>query len=199
MTGAKFLISACLFLLACVVCCSQVANAQTQGGEGPCSFDGSDDLKRGKPQIFGKDFLVPPLHLRFVRKETGKPVIPKIVHVSYGWKWIEYPYPEHSWGAWSDAGEAFQCSTGGSNELVVPARTVKPRGWYDGKYTRFPHNLSGSKRPKFDGVVIVVEFDNCRPRLVISAGELDDYKGTAATLKLPCTWPVEVQFEQSPK
>jgi hypothetical protein len=175
------------------------ASAQTPGSNAECRFDGNTDVTKGKPVIFGDDFHVSELHLRFVNKETRRPIIPKAVHINYGWKWLEYPYPEHAWGAWSDASESVLCSTGGASELLVPARTVKPRGWYEGKYTRFPYILTGSKKPKFDGIVIVVEFDNCTPRLEVEAKDLDRYKDTTAVIKLPCQWPVEVEFVKRSK
>lgn len=184
-----------LFLLVIIVIVSPTnAFAQNPGGKAECHFDGSTDATKGKPVIFGDDFQVPELHLRFVNRETGKPLIPKAVHVNYGWKWLEYPYPEHAWGAWSDGSESVLCSIAGTAELVVPPRTVKPRGWYEGKYTRFPYTLTGSKKPKFDGIVIVVEFGSCMPRLEVEANDLDRYKDATAIIKLPCQWPVEVEF-----
>lgn len=185
------------------------ASAQNRANAGSCALVSSDVLfpspSASKPDrppheavIFGKEFPVPELHLRFINQETGKPITPKVVHVAYGWKWLEWPYPEHAWGAWSDAQDSVECTTGGDNELVVPERTVKPRGWYNGKYAKFPYTLSG--KPYFDGLVVVVEFGNdCRPRLAISRKDLDKYRNTVAVLKLPCQWPVEVEFEKRSK
>ena len=48
--------------------------------------------------------------------------------------------------------------------------------WYEGKYTRFPYTLFGSMKPKFEGIVIVVEFDSCVPRLEVEANDLDRYR-----------------------
>jgi len=157
-------------------------------------YEKSPNIK-GAPVIFGQEFRVPEFHLRFLNKSTGKPLVPKTVHVGYGWKWLEYPYPDHAWGAWSDAHDSIECSTTDS-QLVVPAHTVKPRGWYNGKYTGFPYNLTGSKKPKFDGVVLSIEFGGCMPRLEISERELDKYRDSTAMLKLPCQWPVEVEFQK---
>ena len=175
-----------------------VASAQNPGNGGACTFyRNTVGMREEKPTIFGKEFLVPELHMRFVDAKTGKPLIPRVVTVFYLWRWLEYPYPEHGWGAWGEAGELFRCSTGGATQLVVPARTIKPRGWYDGKYTKFPYTLLGSKKPKFDSLEIMIQFGDCAPRIIVKARDLDRYKGSTATLKLYCQWPpVEVEFEK---
>jgi hypothetical protein len=150
----------------------------------------------GKPVIFGKVFHAPELHMRFVRAERDEPIVPDEVDIRYFWEWFEYPYPEHDWGVWSEAEDWVKCTSGGDDQLVVPARDVKPAGWYDGKYTKFPYTLTGNKNPRFSHVVVDVVFGNCRPRFEIPARELDRYRDVIATLKLPCQWPVEVDFEK---
>jgi hypothetical protein len=165
-----------------------VAQSSTNCGE--CSLYGSDDKSRGRAVIFGKNYEVPELHLRFIDQSTGKPISPKYVNVHYVWLWLEYPYPEHPWGAWSDAEDWVRCTTGES-ETTVPAFTVKPRGWYAGKYAKFP----SERKPKFDRIEIVMELEKCAPRLVIKSSELSRYRNATAVVKLSCGAPEEVTFE----
>lgn len=163
----------------------------TAGQDAGCVFNGSDDKTRGKPVIFGKEVTVPSLKLHFVRKQTGQPVTPAAVDIHYYWQWIAHPYPEHSSGAWVDAEERLKC-TPRSSEMIVPARTIQPRGWYIGRYTSMPW-----QKPKLSRVEIVTEVEGCAPRLIIEAGELARFKNTAATLILPCAGRAEVKFEPS--
>lgn len=176
---------------ACVLYLSGVMVARPN----PSPYGGPDT--RGEPVIFGKEFQVPELHMRFVDAATGKPVIPKVVDVHYYWLWLEWPYPEHDWGAWSDAEDWVKCATG-SDQLVVPTHRVKPRGWYNGKYTKFPYTLSGSKEPKFDRLEIVFETENCAPRLIVPARDIRRFKDRTAVVKLPCAGWAEVEFERPP-
>lgn len=156
-----------------------------------CSLYGSEDKSRGQAVIFGRKYDVPELHLRYVDKATGKPISPKHVNVHYYWEWLEYPYPEHPWGAWSDAEDWIRCTTEGESEITIPAFTVKPRGWYAGKYTRFP----SEKKPRFDRIEIVIELENCAPRLMVKSNELSRYRNATALVKLSCGEPEEVTFE----
>lgn len=156
-----------------------------------CSLYGSEDKSRGQAVIFGREYHVPGLHLRFLDQATGKPISPKYVNVHYYWLWLEYPYPEHPWGAWSDGEDWVRCATEGQSEITVSAFTVKPRGWYAGKYTKFP----SEKKPRFDRIEIVIELEKCAPRLVIKSGELSRYRNATAIVKLSCGVPEEVTFE----
>jgi hypothetical protein len=145
-----------------------------------CSAYSKTDQQLGSPLLWGDPYNVPELKLRFI-DGSGKPRIPKSIDVHYYWQWLAYPYPEHSWGAWENAEEWVQCTTGGGqNDLRVPAITIKPRGWYEGKYTRFPWN----KKPKFDRLEIVIEYDGHTPRLVIAKSELKKYRDALAIVKL---------------
>lgn len=200
----------CFWLVLLTFAMAVDVSAQNVGDGDACALHDSDELFPSpyalspstpphKPVIFGKDFQVPELHMRFVDAATGKPVIPKVVNVHYYWLWLEWPAPEHAWGAWSDAQDWVKCTTGGDDQLVVPARTVKPRGWYDGKYTQFPYNLIQDKSPKFDRLEIVFEFGKGAPRLIVDRKELARYKDSTAVLKLPYAGHAQVQFEKRSK
>lgn len=159
---------------------------------GPSPYGGPDT--RAVPVIFGEEFQVPELHMRFLDADSGKPLVPDVVSVRYLWLWMEYPYPEHPWGAWSDAQDRVKCTTGGGDELVVPEHTVRPHGWYDGKYTKFPYTLTGSKHPKFDRLEIVIESAKGAQRLIVKRRELPRYRGTTVVLKLPDAGLMQVEF-----
>jgi hypothetical protein len=195
----------CQLMIMIVAVAGQIASAQQRVGRDSCTLASSDVLfpsaNAPKPStppheavVFGKEFRVPELRMRFVDAETGKPVIPKAINVHYYWQWVEWPYPEHAWGAWSDAQDWVKCTTD-DDQLVIPAHTVKPRGWYNGKYIKFPYTLSGSKDPKFDRLEIVFEFEKGAPRLIINEKELVRYKGVTAVVKLPYAGRAAVKFE----
>lgn len=163
---------------------------------GPCALYASTDQDHhlGKPVVFGKEYTVPALHLRFVDEETGRPVTPRAIDVHYYWEWLEYPYPEHPQGAWSDAEEWVRCTTT-TSQAFVPARTIRPRGWYDGKHARFPW----PRMPRFDRLEIVISFDHSAPRLIIRARQLERYEHAVAVVKLPPAGRATVQFEKNSK
>lgn len=177
--------------------CSVFWSAVVTGGN-PAGYGGPDVTK--PPVIFGKDYHVPALHLRFVDAKTGKPIVPKVVNVQYFWEWLEYPYPEHGWGVWSEVEDWIKCTTGGDNDVIVPARTVKPVGWYNGKYTKFPFTLFGSTLPHFDHleIVVVLKKGGWQDALIVKKKQLDQYKGTVATVTFVNTNP-HAEFQKRPK
>ena len=117
------------------------------------------------------------------------------MNIHYYWEAIVYPATEAPWGAWTDFGEWIRCLPGGRREIAVPAFTVTPRGWYDGKYTKFPW----AKKPRFHQIEIVFDYNRCAPRLIIEAGELGTYKDATALVKLPCAGRAAVTFERTSK
>ena len=166
-------------------------NLSPPGGGWNCSLYASEERNRGNPVIFGKQFAVPALRFRFLDEKRGQPFVPKMVNVHYYWLWIEYPYSEHAWGAWSDAEDWVQCSTKSQDDLIVPARTIQPRGWYSGRYTFFPW-----RQPKFDRLEIVIEHARCAPRLIVEARDLDRFRDATAIVKLLCAARPEVEFQR---
>ena len=126
-----------------------------------CELVGRDDDtlngRLGKPVIFGAAYEVPALVWRFL-----SPTAPESVEARYQWVWIQYPYPEHPFGAWESGEETLACSEP-KLEIVVPSHTVRPRGWYSGTHTSLPW-----KKPKFDQVEFVITWDrNCQQRLML--------------------------------
>ena len=128
-----------------------------QESQSTCTCVKEPEADRGKAVIFGEPVYVPALSFAFVQQETGLPVHPEWVKVFYSWEWIEYPYQEHPWGAWSTASEVWECQATGS-KLEVAARTVRPRGWYAGKYTKWPW----PKKPRFEEVSLRISMGGSR-------------------------------------
>jgi hypothetical protein len=97
-----------------------------------------DPRNERPPVIFGEPRRVRPIRIRMLDGSTGKPLRYESIKVNYGWRWLEYPYPEHAWGAWSEAADQIECDLDSHGWMQTPSHEVRPRGWYDGKYTRFP-------------------------------------------------------------
>jgi len=135
----------------------------------------------GEAVIFSLPVLINSFHLRFVDSRSGQQLVPTKVTLAYGWRWLEYPYPEHSWGAWSGASDLVECEPP-SAELEIPEFEVRPRGWYDGKYIRFQF----PKKPKFTGIAIVIKIGECTTRASITSREAVRLKGSLAVFKANC-------------
>ena len=144
----------------------------------------------GAAVIFGAPVTIPSFRLRIVDSKSGQQLTPKRVSVAYGWRWLEYPYPEHSWGAWSGASDLVECEPS-SAELEIPEFEVRPRGWYDGKYTRFPF----PKRPTFTGISVVIEPGQCTTRADISPKEAVKLKGRFAVFKANCAGESSISIQ----
>ena len=164
--------------------------------DGQCRPFGSADFGREDPVIFGDEFDVPGLNIRFVRKNTGEPLIPDEITLFYMWNWLGEPYEDAVWGRWNSAIERVKCTTNGQSSITIPPYTVRPRGWYDGRYTRFPFTLLGSQRPRFDHIEISIQFGDCRRRWLIGADDLEPYEGNIAIFNLACGGPrPDVEFQ----
>lgn len=135
----------------------------------------------GAAVIFAASVAIPAFHLRFVDSKSGQQLTPTKVSVAYGWRWLEYPYPEHSWGTWSEASDLVECEPP-SAELEIPEFEVRPRGWYDGKYNRFPF----TKKPTFTGIGVVIQLGGCTTRATITPKEAAKLKSRFAVFKANC-------------
>ena len=151
--------------------------------------DDSLNKRVGEPVIQGKPFPVPAMTWRF---SSAAP--PEALEVRYHWQWIDYPYPEHPFGAWVTSTETVECRKTGLT-LEVPARTVQPRGWYQGTYTA----LSWSK-PKFHQVEFVIVWErNCRQTVMLSRRIVHKFRDHEAVLKRSCGALEEIQFVRKKK
>jgi hypothetical protein len=155
--------------------CHLAVNADDNG------FYGKEGEPPGAAKIFGAQVVVPSFQVKFVEEETGRDIIPEKVAVSYSWRWLEYPYPEHPWGVWSSASDGFDCVASESGVHVVEFK-VRPRGWYDGKYTRFPW----SKRPSFTGISIGFKIagNGFSPYAEITPKEVEKISGKTVVIKV---------------
>jgi hypothetical protein len=126
-------ISAALLLLAVRILAAETGGCHFDvraEDNGPLSLNGKP---LGPSVIPAESAAVPAFRLRFVDARTHNVLRPSEVSIAYGWKWLQYPYPEHSWGAWSSASDVVTCAAAGESEIAVPQFEVKPGGWYDGK------------------------------------------------------------------
>ncbi len=152
----------------------------------------SNGKPRGPAIISGDAVSVGAFRLRFVDAKTGQALKPTKVTVAYGWKWLEYPYPEHLWGAWSDASDVVTC-VGTEGEVVsVPQFEVKPRGWYNGKYAKFPF----AKKPSFTGIDVTATLEQCSPRVTIKPEDARKLQGRTAVVKVDCHGESTVTYEK---
>ena len=101
--------------------------------------------------VFGSPQVVPPMRVRFVLTDGASELREKHMRINHGWRWLAFPYPEHARGAWQQEADSLECSPGARGWIQIPSHEVRPRGWYDGKYTRFPW----PKRPHFTEVEMV--------------------------------------------
>jgi hypothetical protein len=146
----------------------------------------------GTALIFDSPVTIPTFRLRFVDKRTGALVRPSEVSLGYGWKWLQYPYPEHSRGAWSTASDLVSCAQPDSGQMIIPQFDVTPRGWYDGKYTKLPF----SNKPKFNGIDVSAVFPGCSSRVTIKPGDARALKGRTVVVKINCQGDATISYEK---
>lgn len=151
-----------------------------------------DGQPLGAALIFSGRVTIPSFRLRFVDKRTGTFVRPSEITLAYGWKWLQYPYPEHSAGAWSTASDLVSCVEPESGQTIVPSFEVTPRGWYDGKYTKFPF----SQKPAFSGIDVSAVFPGCSPRVTMKPGDARALKGRTVVVKVSCQGDSTIVYEK---
>jgi len=143
----------------------------------------AEDNDMGEAKLFGDPVTIPAFNLRFVDGKTKREVSPSKISIIYEWKWLEYPYPEHPLGTWSGARDLVECIEPGT-EALVPEFMVQPRGWYDGKYAKFPFR----GRPSFTEIGIVLYDVGCRTtRSKLSPKEASKLKNNkTVTIEINC-------------
>jgi hypothetical protein len=143
--------------------------------------------------IFGKPYDAPPMRVRFIDGVSGLPLqnlYEGVITVNYSWDWLEYPYPEHSWGAWSTAADELKCKPDSDGWFVTPAHRVTPRGWYDGKYARFPW----SRHPSFNGIGITAN-TGYFARIALKTRDLQKFVKFDLTVRVFDGWRTELRWE----
>lgn len=186
-------------LLAAMLLCIVVNAYASEGGSCKVGLKAEDSglqSRSGKPRgtavIFGDPVTVSFFSLRFVDTKTGNVLKPSKVALAYGWKWLEYPYPEHAWGAWSEASDVVTCLETDTETISVPQFEVKPRGWYDGKYAKFPF----AKKPSFTGIDVAITLGECSPRVTIKPEQARNLQGRTVVIKVDCHGESTVTYEK---
>lgn len=149
-------------------------------------------IRASAPVIFGKAYSVPEMRIRVLDGSTGQPLRPKSLTLNYGWRWLEYPYSEHAWGVWSNSSDSASCQPDESGWLDVPPHEVHPRGWYDGKYTRFPL----PRKPSFTEVEVVIN-TGYFARVHLKPGDLRRFVSQDLTIRVHEGWRTELSWDQS--
>lgn len=155
---------------------------------------GSTDPANDRPPvIFGESHEVPPMRVRIVDGVSGQPLETKKIYVWYYWEWLEYPYPEHAWGAWSQARDTLTCVPDRHGWIGTPAHTVKPRGWYDGVHTRFPW----PRKPNFIGVTIrIINKQGYTPNAYLEKKDFRKFKSSDLVVRVFDGWRVEMNWQR---
>ena len=128
------------------------------------------------PRISGAPVHIPRFHLRVLDGKGQRSAGAKVI-IRFVWEWIEYPYPEHPFGAWSDAYQLTQCVTDASGSVELVDVRVQPAGWYDGKYL---WSLTGKRLPRFKSVDVSVHSRRICHFTMDAAVVLRDVKRTRA-------------------
>jgi len=145
----------------------------------------AEDNDMGQAKLFGDIVTIPAFKLHFIDGKTKNEVIPSKIGITYDWKWLKHPYPERSWGVWYAAYDRIEC-TEPDAEILIPEFEVQPRGWYDGKYVKFPFI---GKRPSFTGIGIVLYDVGCNRtlRIELSLKEVSKLKkNNSVTIEVSC-------------
>jgi hypothetical protein len=140
--------------------------------------------------IFGTIKNVPTMRIRFVEGVSGKPLVNMDITITYGWRWLEYPYPEHAWGAWSSTGDRLSCKLDNEGWIATPDHQVKPRGWYDGKYSHWPWK----HLPEFTGVDVVATTNRGFPRVGIKIDDLRRFEYSYLEIQVFDGWRAESKW-----
>jgi len=129
-----------------------------------------------EPVIFGKPYLVPKLKVQLLDKYTNKPFAGAEVTVNYVWEWLEYPYTEAPFGAWSEGNYSATCYANEGGIVEIEEYKVEPHGWYKGIY-------SIGRKPRFLNVRVGYELPyvktkekHCHTYTEITKMELDKCK-----------------------
>jgi hypothetical protein len=140
--------------------------------------------------IFGVVKNVPAMRIRIMDGASGKPLDNKGITVTYGWRWLEYPYPEHAWGAWNATGDKLSCELDRDGWIEAPEHRVRPRGWYDGKYTHWPW----THHPEFTGVGVVAITSRGFPSVGIKTGDLKRFVDSDLVVQVFDGWRSESKW-----
>jgi hypothetical protein len=195
MHGIRWLALAA-FLLGAMGSSASAATSTCGDISEPQSFDGNPEFPyhASVPVIFGKRYQAPPMRVRFVDGATKLPLKVQRVTVSYAWQWLEYPYPEHAWGAWSFAEDSLDCHPNQDGWIETLPHDVLPRGWYDGVHTLLPW----PRHPVFDSVEMVA-LTAYSARVTLRTGDLQKFGGGDLVVTVFDGWRTEIQWQPKHK
>jgi hypothetical protein len=143
--------------------------------------------------IFGKHYRVGPMRIRLIDGENGLPLENKGITIVYGWRWLEYPYSEHAWGAWNETGDKLSCQLDSNGWIEAPVHEVQPRGWYNGKYTRWPW----PKKPNFNGILIVAHTSRgLTARAGVQPNNLHKFEANDLVVRVYQGWRTETIWQK---
>jgi hypothetical protein len=147
--------------------------------------------KKRPAVVFGKSELVPAMSVRFILADSASMLLEKRIRIHYGWRWLDYPYPEHAWGAWVDEADVLECSLDEDGWIHAPSHKVLPRGWYDGTYTRFPW----PKRPRFTEVEVVAVTKGGFARTRLQSRDLKKFVDYDLLIRVSEGWRTELTWQ----
>jgi hypothetical protein len=140
--------------------------------------------------IFGEASLVPVMRMRFIDGATNRPLQPQKITINYGWRWLNYPYPEHAWGAWTETSDRLSCATDTDGWIESPKHEVRPRGWYNGIYARVPW----PKRPTFTGIEAVAVTKSGFARVRIAPRDIRKFESAVLLVRVFDGWRTDLSW-----
>jgi hypothetical protein len=175
---------------AIIIACA-VGSAEEVNGPPGCHLWASGEGE-AKPVIFGDPVKVPAFTIRVVEMGTGRDVPVDYVLLHYTWRWLQYPYSEHAWGAWSDASDIVRCIPSPSQPIFsAPEFEVHPRGWYNGKYARWPW----PHRPSFQQIeVAVIAKSGQSPHIFLKKSDFPRFSTSTIVIRVAPKTPNDPPF-----
>ncbi len=152
--------------------------------EARCFVDVENGVSAPEAKVLlkGAAYKVPALNFRLNLSEKDTENRPHTIRIFYIWEWLEYPSRGRRGGAWEDAGDIVECSSGEKSSIVIPAYTVIPKGWYSGEFANERKNT-----PRFDHMEVAFETKDCgAPRLLFDKKEIENFRKMTALVSLPC-------------
>ena len=184
-----------VFILACYAVGQQTTSTCKEWAEPKTYQDAiiaSPDPKNNRPAvIFGDTFSVPSMRVRFIEGTSREPVTSQEVTINYGWRFLDYPYPEHTFGAWIETSDRLSCNADEKGWIDTPQHVVKPRGWYKGIYTSLPW----PKRPNFMGIEVVAVTKSGFARVKVSPSDVQRFRTSALIVRIFDGWRTETSWE----
>ena len=141
--------------------------------------------------IFGRKRLVGPLRIRLVNGISGRPLAHRGITVAYSWRWLEFPYPEHDWGASTETADRLPCELDAEGWIQTLAHEVAPRGWYAGKWTRLPW----PRPPEFTAVSITAVTTGGFARVSLTLRDLARFEVYDLVVRVYDGWRTERSWQ----